>query len=252
MFRFYSIKSGANFLITRSDPSCLLFDGLKDKVSAFMDWKKNHAEEMRSQDFQTALRLHLRYLILSLERGGTDKPMTLAKPSMDYVAELVKAQADFKSDAAEKEILSKKINDSLFTHWLKLGQWLPSEKEWESSPNNVSGILEKNIRRPLREAKDPNLISVWDFEIQTRNENISKRGSRDYDANQFKTIELPKLQFARANDLVALGMNNRGITEIFALIKANPQHPDFAAWLQRLRELLTPAEKEPPPPAPAS
>ena len=227
------------------------FDGLKDKVSAFTDWKKKNAEEMRSQDFQTALRLHLRYLILSLERGNTDKPMTLAKPSMDYVAELVKAQADFKSDAAEKEILSKKINDSIFTHWLKLGPWLPSEKEWESSPNNVSGILEKNIRRPLREAKDPNLISVWDFEIQTRNENISKRGSRDYDANQFKTIELPKLQFARANDLVALGMNNRGITEIFALIKTNPQHPDFAAWLQRLRELLTPAEKEPPPPAPA-
>ena len=92
---------------------------------------------------------------------------------------------------------------------------------------------------------------MWDFDIQTRNENISKRGSRDYDANQFKTIELPKLQFARANDLVALGMNNRGITEIFALIKTNPQHPDFAAWLQRLRELLTPAEKEPPPPAPA-
>lgn len=213
------------------------FKGRQGGVSAFQEWKKKNADLLRSAEFQTAARLHLKYLLLSMERGGSDKPLDFAKPAMDYGAEMAQAEAknDFKGVA--KDLLGKKITDSIFTRWLQLSQWLPSEKDWEMIPDNLAGILEKDARVPLREAGDANLISVWDFEIQTRKDSVAS-GKLRHAAEDFNTVQLPKLQFARANDQIVLGRKNRGITDILSLVRAYPQHPDFAAWIQRLRNLL--------------
>ena len=44
------------------------FKGKKDKVEAFIAWKKSHSDLLRSKEMQTALLLHLKYLISHFEK----------------------------------------------------------------------------------------------------------------------------------------------------------------------------------------
>jgi hypothetical protein len=64
---------------------------------------------------------------------------------------------------------------------------------------------------------------------------------REHDATEFNTVVRPRIQLARANDMAELGQKNRAVTEIYSMVKAYPQHPDFSKWVQRIRELLAPA-----------
>jgi hypothetical protein len=240
------------------------FEGTKGKGAAYSDWKSSKAAMLRTKEMQAALVLHLRYLALSLERKGAEKPELFVPPSLAYVRDLATTDAMFIKQAVsaaqpggsdrdreqqaidretiqlKNELLNRSLNDSVFVKWLRLGSALPKGDDWELTPGNLSGIMEKNIRTPLRAAKDAALLVTYEQEMQFLADRVSS-SNRDHDATEFNTVVRPRIQLARADDMAALGQKNRAVTEIVLLIKTYPQHPDFSKWMQRVRELLTPA-----------
>lgn len=227
------------------------FKGKKDKVEAFTDWKKSHADLLRSKEMQTALLLHLRYLLLSLQRKDLEKPETQLPAIFEYLNDLVasdKLFADQKPPSDEtKNLLSKPLGESVFSQWLRLSEWLPEGKTWESKPGDVRGILEKNVRAVLRERKDPELIPTWDLEMKIEAGRITT-GRSDYQVDQFNSITRPAMLFKRAQDLILVGQPNKGLLEMVALVRSYPTHPDFSTWLARIRELIkaaSPAQTSP-------
>ncbi|GAB4172031.1 MAG: hypothetical protein Fur0032_11440 [Terrimicrobiaceae bacterium] len=219
------------------------FDGMKDKVSAFLDWKKAKAELLRSGEMQAALQLHLRYLLLSMERAGAEDGKAFVDPSLKYAAELrgilERLAKEGKVQGEVSELLDKPLPDSVFARWLGLGPWLPKADVWELVPGNYRGILDKNVRSVYREEKSPEIIAVWDMEIDYEARRITE-GRLTHQATQFNKVQRPRMMFSRANDMVAVGLKNRGAQEILAIIRAEPSHPDFPNWVKRLRELVTP------------
>jgi len=227
------------------------FKGRKDKAEAFAAWKKSHAELLRSRDMQTALLLHLKYLLMSFQRKDLEKPETQLPAVMAYMNELLSYDDLFaKSSADAKGLLDKSLGQSVFAQWLPIGEWLPDNKSWELRPGDAFGILEKNIRSVMRDKKDPQLIPTWDLEMKVEAGRITSEHS-DRKENEFNTVTCPKLQFKQAQDMVAIGQPNRGLTAMIALVRTYPWHPDFAIWVARIRELITPASAQTsPPPAP--
>jgi hypothetical protein len=223
------------------------FKGKKDKVEAFIAWKKAHADLLRSREMQTALLLHLKYLLLSLQRKGMEKPETQLPAVMAHVNELISCDdlfANQKPPTDEtRSLLDKPIGQSVFSQWLPLGEWLPDDATWESRPGNVPGILEKNIRSVMREKKDPQLIPTWDLEMKVESGRITA-GRSEHKADQFNTVTCPRLQFKQAQDMVLIGQPNRGLAAMIALVRTNPWHPDFASWVSRIRELIKPASEQ--------
>lgn len=243
------------------------FEGTRNKGGAYADWKSSKAELLRAKEVQTALTMHLRYLALSLERKGSDKPELFAPPSVAFVQELAAADPlfiktaqsvaqpansdrDREQQALDKEaiklkdeLLNKSLNESIFVKWLRLGSALPKGEDWELTPGNLSGILEKNVRPVLRSAKNPQLFATYELELKVLADRVTA-SRRDHDATEFNTVTRPRLQLARANDMADLGQKNRAITEIYSMVKTYPQHPDFSKWVQRLRELLAKPETE--------
>jgi hypothetical protein len=239
------------------------FEGIRNKGGAFAEWKSNKAALLRTKEVQTALTMHLRYLALSMERKASDKPELFVQPSLTYANELIGADPLFiklSQSAAQpagsdrdreqraldkeavklkEELLGRSLNDSIFVKWMRLGSSLPKGEDWELVPGNLSGILEKNVRANLRATKNPALLATYELEMKFLADRVTAT-RRDHDATEFNTVTRPRLQLARANDLVELGQKNRAVTEIFQLVKTYPQHPDFGKWLQRLRELLAP------------
>ena len=210
--------------------------------------------------------MHLKYLVLSLERKASDKPELFAPVALDYAVELaaldplffkqqefIKEQKDkrpedvaVQNEAAKMkdELLNKSLAESLFVKWLRLGSWLPAGDNWELTPGNIPGILEKDVRPFLRKAKNPQVVETWEFEMKVLADRITF-GRLEHQAAEFNTVTRPRLQFSRANDMVEIGQKNRAASEIYSMVKTYPQHPDFTKWVQRLRELLKSVEPAP-------
>ena len=228
------------------------FKGRKDKVEAFIAWKKSHVDLLRSKEMQTALLLHLKYLLMSLQRKDMEKPETQLPAVNAYLSELISCDDLFaKQNPPSDEtrgLLDRPLGQTVIAQWLPLGEWLPDDKTWESRPGNVPGILEKNIRSVMRDNKDPQLIQTWDLEMNVEAARITA-GRSEHKADQFNTVTRPRLQFKQAQDMVVIGQPNRGLTAMIALVRQNPWHPDFAIWVARIRELIKPASAQTSPPA---
>jgi len=214
-------------------------------------WKRRNADLLRSKSFQEAVQMHLRYLLLSLERGASGDPARWAEPSLQYARDLARLLADKslrQGPGPARDLLGKPLADGPFVRWLRLGPLLPAGNQWEPAPGNLGGILEKNVRAPWRQASDPRIDTAWQLELETGIALADADGS-DRAVEDFNTRTAPSLLFRRALDRGATGQPNRAATDLLDLARRHPSHPDFPQWAAALREML--GEKPPTPPATA-
>jgi hypothetical protein len=208
------------------------------------DWKKKNADLLREKTFREAVQMHLRYLLLSLERGSSDDPARGAEASMAYARDLARWQTDQnnrQAPASARELLAKPASEGPFARWLRLDPLLPPKNEWEPAAGNLGGILEKNVRSPWRAAADPRLDTAWQLELEAGAALADADGSTRA-VEEFNTRTAPGLLFRRALDRVATGQPNRAAADLLDLARKNPAHPDFPQWAAALREML---EKKP-------
>lgn len=229
------------------------FKGKKDKVEAFIAWKKAHSDLLRSKEMQTALLLHLKYLLMAMQRKDLEKPEVQLPAIMAYLNELISSDdlfANQKPPTDEtRSLLDKPLNQSVFAQWLRLGEWLPDDKVWESQPGDIPGILEKNVRTVMREKKDPQLIQTWDLEMKVEADRITANRS-DHQADRFNTVTRPRLQFKQSQDMIEIGQPNRALNEMIMLVRTYPSHQDFPSWVEKIRELIMPASAQTSPQSP--
>ena len=227
------------------------FKGKKSAGETYAAWRKSRAELLRSKEMQTALLMHLKYLLLSFQRKDLEKPETLLPAVNAYLSDLIACEPIFSGAPEEaRGLLDKSIGQSVFAEWLQFGEWLPDEQAWESKPGDIPGILEKNLRSIMREKKDPQLIQTWDLEMRLAADKITA-GRSAHRIDQFNAVTRPRLQFKQAQDMIVIGQPNRGLAAMIGLARTNPWHPDFAVWVARIRELVKPAsDQTSPQPAP--
>ncbi len=232
------------------------FAGKDNATQQFSAWSKKNADLLRSDGMRQAIRFHVTYLLLSLQRGAENaEAADLAKPSLDYAVELAEAQSKGPLASPPKEaseLLNKPVAEGIFARWLMIDGLRIGSGDWEQSAGNLQGILEKNVRGPWRNQRNPQLMQAWDVQLRflegRTSENISST-----DLDQLKTRTIPAALFARANDLEVLGQPNRAATEILQLVRTHPSHPDWLTWVARLKGLIeVPPSTEPPPTPPSA
>ena len=152
---------------------------------------------------------------------------------MAYVTDLSKG---YPADDSQ-QVLSKPLGSSVFAQLLQLNEWLPDDATWEMTPNNVTGILDKNVRPILRDAKNPQLLQTWDLQMKLEAD-AATNAHNAHKVEVFNSFTRQKLVYQRALDMIALGLPNRATGEIFTLIKTYPQHPDCPIWMAKIRELI--------------
>lgn len=216
-------------------------------------WSRKNAELLRSREMQEALQLHLRYLVMALQRSDTKDGGKFAAPSFDYARELgdclTRMDKSGKAPREVRELLDAPLANSPFVQWLSLAPWLPSGDEWEPSAGNLDRILDKNVRPVWRAEHRPEILQTWDFQMKVHADRATLTGS-DHTATQFNTVRRPQMIFGRAQDAASIGQTNRAAHDIFELVQKNPGHPDFPKWVAALRRLLEPPPAPEPSPTP--
>ncbi|MGH8047030.1 MAG: hypothetical protein ACREKL_07265 [Chthoniobacterales bacterium] len=276
--------------------------GNKSISQEYSDWKKSHRDFFSSQDFERAAGLHLRYLALTLKRATVDDEGAVLPEIRDYVGALEqckdlvgKYQGDGKQqggggqgpqgrnrwggqnndnnqgnqgpnfDDSMRQVLNGPVGEGWVAVVLGLNGQLSDIENWEFSPSNLGGILEKNVRPYLREKKDPKLIETWDMEIAFQSA-VAQATKDERKIDTFQRQEMPKLLWNKAKDYEVLGLPNRALKERIAIIKAYPDNPDFDAWTKEVMQQLnsskaaatgdgateTPASTPAPPSAPST
>lgn len=215
------------------------FAGRAKESADFGAWSKKNTDLLRSAEMRQAIQFHVRYLLLSLQRR--ENPSADLTPALlQYAADL--AEADVKAPFGRLpreagDLLNKPVSEGVFAKWLLLAERLPDPKLWEPNAGNLAGILEKNIRTPLRGNNDPLVIRTWDLQIKALNDS-AQSDANPVEAGRIKSIALPAAMFGRATDRAALGQPNRAATEILQLLRTNPAHPDWPDWAAKLKDLL--------------
>lgn len=232
------------------------FDGKPNAAARFQDWRRDKSDLLNSRNLQAAAQLHLQYLALTLGRIGTgDTPQTVSE-SIAYVRELGNARAEFGGDLGRPEevrdLLNKPLHEGVFVRSVGLGQLIQNQgKDWELNPGNINGILEKNVRRVLREQKDPRLLETWDLQIEIEGR-IAGDASGNVEGSAFAETGRPQLQWNKANDLVAIGQSGRGLSAMLSLIRAHPSHANINQWVDRAVALAREQQTAVSTPTPAS
>jgi hypothetical protein len=219
------------------------FVGQPHEDSAFRDWKKEQIPRLRP----SAIRTTLRYTMLSLQRaaGATDDqvfPVLLAyaEDTEAILPSLEDTGGDRRQAGDDHDLLRQAVSDNIFARWYNIGPQLSDLDEWEPVPGNIDGIYEKLLLPYMRKTRDPRILRYWDNKI------ISERGAAStataaFSTDRFNLTRRPSLLWSRAEDEVAIGMRDQGITDMFNLVKAFPSHPDAGKWIPELQGLLTAA-----------
>ena len=220
------------------------FDGKGHEKTQFQDWKKKEADRLKSKGFQEALRLHLVYLSLTLQSSSGIKNSEMV-PALTSYATQVQAESDLLSD--DKEFMKRPLNDGMIVR--ALGVALTPTENWVMTPGNVDEMYQKIILPALREKKDAKAIEYWDRKLD-KEYAAATDSERTFDADRFATLRRPALLWNRALEFYLIDQKNRGVAEMFAMIKAYPTHPDAAAWTTQLEQYLAPKEAAPAGPKP--
>lgn len=250
------------------------FQGAAQENAAFREWKDREGEGLKSREGQAAAQLFFKWLGLTLQRSsGVEvkdllpqliaytKEATALDVAADALDETIRKERDAAAGMPRRSNVREKVADSqsvkraidqMFkrplsaspvVEWMKLGEYVRPE-QWEASPGNIDGIFQKIVLPELRAQKDPRALEYWDIRLKREAEAATARRV-DFEIAKFNSVRRPELLWSRAVEMGMIGQKNRAATEMLALIKANPTHPDTAKWIGELEKLLTPQPAAP-------
>jgi len=206
------------------------FVGQAHEQIAFRDWKKKELEKLRP----AAIRACLRYTTMSLQRavGATDQqifPVLLA-----YVEDTQLVLPAI----GDQEIARQPVDGNIFARWYGITSRLSGLDNWESSPANIDGIYQKVLLPYMRKTRDPRVLDYWDKKIADETTRASNAAAA-FGTDNFNANRRPELLWSRAEDMIAIDMRDRGLNEMYAIVKNFPAHPAAGKWIDELQGLLT-------------
>jgi len=236
------------------------FVGQDREATAYSDWLKNALPRLNP----AAICLALRYTTISLQRaaGASDEqifPILLAyaQTAQDALP-AIEAQAAAprenrggerrnpgrdqpqppQEQEQEPQILETPVSDNIFAKWYNIGSQLSSLTNWELSPANIDSMYNQVLLPYMRKHRDPRVIQYWDNKILTEKAQASS-ATAAFNTDRFNLTRRPSLLWSRAEDEVAIGQRDQGLTDMYNLVKNFPAHPDAGKWIKELQGLLT-------------
>jgi hypothetical protein len=185
-----------------------------------------------------------------------DRDKTVEEQNVKRVHDQILRTSVAGSPVARLLRLGELLNDSGRARRAQRADGRPEEQKptgstgWEMTPGNVDGIYNSIILPEFRATKDPRLMEYWDLRIKQETEKAAEK-KLDVEQRDWLQIRRPNLLWSRTQDMIILGQKNRAITEMFNLLKANPQHPSANAWISAIETALLPTFQAPATPEPA-
>ena len=236
------------------------YDGKTRDQAEFQNWLRDNGEKFKSEAVQSAIRLHLSYLLLTLQRAGGATTRQMEPALLAHITAIIKAGAGdadimIRREHAqesnvrgkrppreplfwEQELIRQGVEGAIFVQWFGIQKLLSEAKEWEMSPGNIDGMYQKTLLPFYRQTQDARAIAYWDDKLQKEAQAASGPGAA-FKIDQFNQVRRPQLLWKRAQEYLTIGQRNRGTSEMMNIIRSYPDHPDLPGWIQTAEALLS-------------
>jgi hypothetical protein len=248
------------------------FAGTEKENVQFKDWKDKETPLLADKETQAALLLYYRWLVLTMERGLGTPVKTLLPNIIQYTkdAHSESAVMDSVMDKAQKEknmnprmpnyravrtVVTddrlQRLHDDILNRDLSanppvkaLGaEDLVKVDDWASVPGDVDAIYETIILPEMRKNHDLRVFEYWDMRIKLQGDAVKNKGT--YEQEKFAREDRPDLLWSRALEYLELGMRNKGIAELYQVLRTYPTHPEAKDWMEKLEKVIAPSSTSP-------
>lgn len=210
-------------------------------------------------DFGLAVRLQLRYLVLTLQAHETPDVEKILPDLNAYLQEVVSVSDKLRGRAGTYLAASLRAGGggrggrgggggNPFVPAFQLADYLESDN-WSFGPVDFGDIWDKTILPYYRAKKKSDLGAQWDARISA--EGGYKKGTiSDAEYSLWLQNEVPNIKWQKLRDLFENGEKPvNALADMLALVRDNPGHPNSPKWLEEFRKLVvaaTPADGTPP------
>jgi hypothetical protein len=241
------------------------FKDQQKKNADFREWKRREEEKLSEPGLGLALRIQLRWLILTLraasEKSDRDQ---LVSGARDVVDGIVNEAEKLKN---QHQVISQSAVSSLFARAYELGE--VKAENWVFSPGQIGEIYDKILLPPLRSARQPELLrTAWLRRIsqetrmqeflpsQKDNGNGNGNGKRRIgmaddmhgpELEQFIAETVPELQWTMEVDIFRNGDERNSAVRMLTHLEKNLGHKSARKWAAELTELLNNKDAPPAP-----
>lgn len=233
------------------------FEDHQRKASEFRDWKRKQADQLLEPGFKSALRIQLRWLVLTLRAYSDKADLNLLAPeTQETVDEIFNNAEKLK---LEERILNQPVNTTAFARAYEMNN--PENKKWPLSPMLLDGIYGEVILPAARASRKLEAVhSAWMKRIKQEEIRIEVWGggakkstqpnaSRTPEYEKFITETVPEYQWQMEMDLFRCGDESGAAKRMLEHISKHISHKNARAWGDAFKDLLAP-KKETPAPAP--
>lgn len=232
------------------------FKDQQRKSSDFREWKRREEDKLSDPGMGMALRLQLRWLILTLRaasvKADRDQLVSGAREVVDAIV------TDAEKLKNQRQILDQSAVSSLFARAYEIGEVKASN--WVFSPGQIGEVYEKILLPPLRATRQvDSLRTAWLRRISQETrilEFLPEQGEsgkrrvgmanamRGPELDQFIAETVPELQWTMEIDLFRHGDERNAAMRMLAHLEKNLSHKSARKWTTELSELLTGKDAE--------
>ena len=245
------------------------FEEQQRKSQDFREWERRESERIGDPGFAGALRLQLRWLVLTLEASPEKADRTKLLGEAQQIVDGIFSNAE--KLKGQEATLSQPVLSTVFARAYEVSH--VKVENWPGSPVQLETVYGQLLLPPLRRPSAlPELRAAWIKRIQQESSKAEhwpaaqqgreQRGERDdrrgggTDPAQaaafakFLEETQPKLQWEMEVDLFRNGDESGAAVRMLALLQKNIGHPSAREWGQQFKDLLAP--KATPAPAKAT
>ena len=231
------------------------FEDQQKKESDFREWKRKEADKLSAPGRGIALRLQLRWLILTLRAASSKTERDQLLPSVQEIADVIARDADRLRQ--HRQILHQAVTSSAFARAYEITG--VEVENWPLSPSNIAEIYDKILLPPLRRPdRLEALRSAWVRRIQGEiaieqasvgdDDSGGRRNggtSRADDYQRFMAETLPELQWQMEIDLFKNGDEQGAAMRMLGHLEKYISHKSARKWTAELKNILNPPQAAP-------
>lgn len=218
------------------------FEGAKKEHANVKAWEDKNKALFRDDDFLAALRLHVRYLLITLvKRSGDDEGAM--KMITEWIGSFPKDGERFRK-VSRQEILTKGLAESPFVKTSAAPRFVLGIPNWYAGDlGSLGDVHRTNVIGWLRAKSDPRLLSEWDADLRLE-EDLAAREGLAARREEFARNRRSWLMLQAGRDLVAIGQRRQGVDLMVRALRESPRSDHYDTIVAELRRVI--AEARPP------
>jgi hypothetical protein len=235
------------------------FGRTQDGDSRYQQWKTDNKEKITSPDFANAVQAHVQYVALVCREAigegqapraeewgkfwenlfaSKDVPEVLGYPTGKKEKSGKRAPGAKKGAKSAGEDYDRAVLESPLVRDRQLQGFLESIPAAEISSNSVEEIFNKVVRPKMVQAKNVNLVRLWDQRIASLDAQAEKE-SKTLGSDDYRALQKPELLWQRADDLEKIGQQETAWARKLEILRNFPYHPRISDWIAELKTSLS-------------